>query len=226
MTHWAQNDFRSDTLKKSLDSAIETTKHLQIEFILFDNGSSKEDSDYLLNLCHEGKISFYTRSSNNLYFGFGRNRGVDLACGDILVFSDNDIEYSPGWLDKCIKILKAFPDKKIAVTPLKTDRQHRQEKYWKEWFEVNGERFPANNKAGSNSWVMRRKDFDEVGKFRNHHIAGSHWTDKFVNTGYTMVTMETNPLAQDLAFKQGYAIKVKADIRRKFANGEELSIND
>ena len=226
MTHWGMNQDRSDKLRLCLDSVIETTEHLPVEIIIFDNGDNIEDSKYLLELCHEGKVQFYTRSSSNLYFGFGRNSGIDIACGDILVFSDNDIEYRPGWLDKCIKILKTFPDRKIAVTPLKTDRQHRQEKYWKEWFEVDGERFPANNKAGSNSWVMRRKDFNEVGRFRNHHIAGSHWTDKFINAGYTMVTMESEPMARDLAFKQGYQIKMKVDIKRKFANGEELRIND
>lgn len=226
MTHWGMNQDRSDKLRLCLDSVIETTKHLPVEIIVFDNGGNIEDSKYLLELSHEGKIQFYIRSSSNLYFGFGRNYGVNIACGDILVFSDNDIKYSPGWLDKCINILKAFPDRKIAVTPLKTDRQHRQEKYWSEWFELDGERFPANKKAGSNSWVMRRKDFDIVGKFRNHHIAGSHWTDKFINSGYTMVTMETEPLAKDLAFKQGYQIKMKASIKRSFANGEELGIND
>ena len=73
---------------------------------------------------------------------------------------------------------------------------------------------------------MRRKDFDEVGRFRNHHIAGSKWADRFVNTGYTMVTMETQPMAKDMAFKQGYKIKMKAQIKRRFTNGEELLIND
>lgn len=228
MTHWAMNDFRSESLRKSLESAIETTKHLPIEFIVVDNGSSLEDSKYLLNLCHENKIQFYVRSASNLYFGFGRNIGQNIACGDFLVFSDNDIEYLVGWLDKCIEILKEYSDQKIAVTPLKTDRIHRNNRYWTRWFELahGKEKYPANMRAGSNSWVIRRDDFNEVGKFRNHRIAGSKWTDSFVKKGFTMVTMETNPLATDIGFKKGYNLAMDVEIKRKFANGTEKIIND
>ena len=226
MTHWAMSEDRSEKMRKCLNSIIQTTRHLPVEIIVIDNGDNYEDSCYLLYLVADKQIQFYIRNSENLYFGFGRNQGLDIACGEYIVINDNDIEYEKGWLDKSLKILKAFPDRKIAVTPLKTDRQHRQPKYWTEWFELDGERFPANLKAGSNSWVMRRKDFDEVGRFRNHHIAGSHWTDSFVNTGYTMITMETQPMAKDMAFKQGYKIKMKAQIKRRFTNGEELLIND
>lgn len=223
-TTWSQNDFRSEILRKSLESAIETTKHLPIEFIVFDNGSNLADSQYLLNLCHEGKIHFYTRSAANLYFGFGRNVGRDIACGDYLVFSDNDIEYSPGWLDKCIKILEKY-DGKVAVTPLKTDRIHRNDRQWTNVYELGDEKFPGNMRAGSNSWVMRTSDFDKVGKFRNHRIAGTKWTDAFVRAGFTMITMENEPLAKDLGFKKGYDLNMEVEIKRKFANREELIIN-
>lgn len=227
-THWGMNDFRSELLRKSLESAINTTIHLPIEFIVVDNGSNIEDSKYLLDLCHANKIQFYLRNSSNLYFGWGRNIGLDIACGDILVFSDNDIEYSPGWLDKSIEILNEYSDRKIAITPLRTDRIHRSNRYWNEWFTLNHgkEKYPANMRAGSNSWVMRRDDFNEVGRFRNHRVAGSKWTDSFVKKGFTMITMETDPLAKDLGFKRGYDTAMNVDIKRKFANGEEIIINN
>lgn len=226
MTHWAMNDFRSDILRTSLNSAIETTKHLPIEFIVVDNGSSLEDSKYLLELCHDNKIQFYIRNSTNLYFGWGRNLGIDLACGEFLVFSDNDIEYSPGWLDKSIEILKAFPEEKILATPLRADRIHRNKKHWTRWFELGEEKFPANMRAGSNSWVMWAKDLSTIGKFRNHRIAGSKWNDSFIRQGFTMITMENKPLAKDLGFKKGYNLEMDVEIKRKFASGEEIIIND
>ena len=72
---------------------------------------------------------------------------------------------------------------------------------------------------------MRKSDFNEIGKFRNHRVAGSKWTDEFVRKGFTMVTMEKQPLAKDLGFKKGYNLNMDVNIKRTFANGEELIIN-
>lgn len=226
LTHWSQNEFRSSILRQCLGSIIKTTKHLPVEIIVGDNGNNLEDSRYLLDLVANNQIQHYFRNAQNLYFGFCRNIGYGFSLGDYLVFSDNDIEYKERWLEKCIKILEAFPDDKIAVTPLRTDRQHRQEKHWTRWFELDGERFPANMRAGSNSWVMRRSDFEIIGKFRNHHIAGTKWTDEFVKKGYTMVTMEKEPMAVDIGFKQGYNFKYKAEIAKFLTNGEKIILNN
>lgn len=226
LTHWAQNDFRSATLADSLGSVIETTKHLPVEIIVVDNGANPSDSQFLLNLAQEKKIQFYVRNSENLYFGHGRNEGVWLSCGEYLAFSDNDIKYENGWLERCIDILEEFPDKKLAATPLRTDRQHRNFGHWSGELDFRGERILLNMRAGSNSWVMRREDFFDVGLFRNHHVAGSKWSDAFVKKGYLMATMEKNPLAKDIGFKKGYNIQYQAVIKRVFANGEELIINN
>jgi len=224
LTSWSQNEFRSELLRTCLTSLIETTKHLAVEIIVTDNGSNKEDSRYLLELAESKHIQHYIRNSDNLYFGFGRNLGLDIARGDYVVISDNDIEYKAGWLDKCLKFLEQYPNEKYAITPLKADRQHRNFKYWAGEAEFEGEQLLLNLRAGSNCWVMKRSRFDEVGKFRNHHIAGSHWADRFVNTGHKMATMEKNPLAFDRGFKKGYDIWHKAVIEKTLANGEKLNI--
>lgn len=224
MTHWAMNDFRSDALRTSLETLIDTTKHLPVEIILVDNGQNINDSLYLLDLVHRKKIQFYVRNSENLYFGFGRNQGASIACGEYIVFTDNDIGYKGGWLEKCVAILETFPERKIAVTPLRTDRQHRNNDHWNGFLEFGDEKILLNMRAGSNSWVMRRKDFNEVGGFINHHIAGSKWTDVFCRKGYLMATMEKEPLASDIGFKRGYSRKYE-EMYRVFANGEKLKIN-
>jgi len=208
-----------------LNSVIATTKHLPVEIIVVDNGSNLEDSRFLLDLVQEKKIQFYVRNSENLYFGFARNLGFDISCGNYLVFSDNDIEYKDGWLDKGLAILEANPDKKLAWTPLRTDRQHRHLNYWRGELEFEGTKYLLNTRAGSNSWLIRRKDFEEIGKFRNHQTAGSYWQDNFVNKGYVMTTME-NPLAEDLGFKKGYNLHLKPELKRSFANGEYIVINN
>ena len=222
--HWAQNEERSDTMQKSIISLIATTRHLPVEIIVVDNGGSLEDSAFLLDLVHQKQIQFYLRNSENLYFGYARNKGVDLSCGDYLVFSDNDIDYQPGWLDKGLSLLEANREKKIAFTPLKTDRQHRNEKCWRGELEHEGVKHLCNIRAGSNSWLIRRDYFEDIGRFKNHQIAGSIWADAFTNKGYVMVTMEKDSLAQDIGFTRGYNFKLKPDLFKVFANGEKIDI--
>lgn len=223
LTHWSQNEFRSETMKKCLNSLIETTKHLPVEIIVVDNGGDWESSEWLFR---NKAIQHYVRNTENLYFGWGRNIGYEISSGDYLVFSDNDIEYKQGWLDKGLAILKANPDKKIAYTPLRTDRQHRHHLYWRGELKFEGEKLLLNTRAGSNSWLIRRKDFEEIGKFINHKVAGSIWQDNFVNKGYVMATTENNSLATDIGFKKGYNFKQDVELKKVFANGEYLIINN
>src|SRR3990167_186048 len=98
MTHHGQNEFRSFTMRKSLRSLIDTTAHLPVEIIFIDNGSFQDDSYYVLDLVADKKIQFYIRNSENLSFGFGRNQGLDIACGDYIVITDIYFEYKNGWL--------------------------------------------------------------------------------------------------------------------------------
>ena len=204
VVHWAQNEFRSQKMRECIVSLIQTTGLSFPEILVVDNGGNYEDSQFLLDQTNDGNISCYIRNRKNMSFGFARNQGLKMATGEYICISDNDILYKEGWLEKCIGILEAHPDRKIGVTPLRTDRQHRQAKCWKGELEFNGEKLLLNTKAGSNCWVMRKEDFLEVGRFLQHRVAGSKWADKFVDKGYLMVTMEKNPLAEDLAFKKGY----------------------
>lgn len=226
ITHWSQNEFRSQCLRRCMDSLIETTKHLPVEIIVVDNGPDMEDSKYLLGLLGEKKIHSYLRNSENLYFGWARNQGLNMASGQYLMVSDNDIEYKAGWLEKCIKILEKHLDRKLLATPLRTDRQHRNIKHWNGELDLDGERILLNTRAGSNSWVMRRKDFEIIGKFRNHHVAGSKWNDEFIRNGYLMATMEYDSRAQDIGFKRGYAHNNDVEIAKVLANGEKIILNN
>ena len=226
-THWGMSIERSEVMKRSLASLILTTAHLPVEIIVVDNGGLIADSEWLLSLAELKSIQHYVRNSENMYFGYARNQGVALASGSYLVFSDNDILYKEGWLEKCIELLELHPDRKILVTPLRTDRMHRSDKMWGgEIFDAQKNRYLLNMRAGSNSWVMRRKDFEIVGRFRNHRIAGSKWNDEFVRKGYLMATMEDKPLAEDIGFKHGYNHAQDVEIVRVLANKKRIIIND
>ena len=220
VTHWAQNEFRSETLRKCINSLIETTRNTPCEIIVVDNGDNIDDSRWLLDQTAAGHIHHYVRNNKNYYFGYARNQAIKLSQGDYIHISDNDIEYKSGWVQWCVSILDAFPDKKYLVTPLRTDRQHRNERYWRGVQEFKGENYLLNLKAGSNSWMMKRESFEEIGPFINHRIAGSKWVEAAYNKGYLVVTKELNSLAVDTAFGQGYNFKETPDLSKTLTNGE------
>src|SRR3990167_5675260 len=149
----------------------------------------------------------------------------EIAKTSILV-TDNDIEYKPGWIEECVKILEAFPEEKLLVTPLKTDREHRSEKYWRGIRTVECKSYLLNARAGSNSWMMRRETFEEVGRFVNHRIAGSKWIVAANNKGYNVVTMETEPLAVDMGFTKGYNFKETQILKKVLTDGSEVILNE
>src|SRR3990167_11324669 len=115
MVHWAQNDFRSAMMRESVRTLIETAP--EAEIIIVDNGGNLADSIFLLNLAEEGKIACYIRNRHNMSFGFARNQGFDMAVGEYLVSTDNDILFSSGWIEWCKGILDKAGDKYL-VTPL------------------------------------------------------------------------------------------------------------
>lgn len=169
------------------------------EIIVIDNGESEEDSKWLLEKVHEKKIACYIRNRQNMHFAYARNQGLKLATGDYIVIADNDIFYTPEWLQICVDFLAKNPGKYLA-TPLiadpmnaiRPDRWAGEVGAWK-----------LNYRAGSNCFVMRRSDFEVLGEFDIHRIAGSKFTDRCVRMGYTMAVMP-RPRAFDMGLRQGY----------------------
>ena len=187
-THHASNEKRSELMRASIQSIVETAPDAEI--LVADNGASLEDSQFLLKLTHEGKIARYVRYRKNLHFYYARNDCLSVATGQYIVVSDNDIIYQPGWLEECIKFLDDHPDEKIITSPLKViyGQLRYNQKTLDGWM--------LNMRAGSNSWVMRRRDYEILGKFIPSQIAGTHWTTNAVHNGYLTAVM-SEPKARD-----------------------------
>ena len=205
-THWASTDKRSELMRASIESVIETCP--EAEILVADNGASWDDSQFLLKLTHEGKIARYIRYRKNMHFWFGRNDCLSVATGEYIVVSDNDIVYAQGWLEDCIGFLDSHPDEKIITSPLKViyGQLRYNQKMLDGWM--------LNMRAGSNSWVMRRSDYLVLGKFIPSQIAGTHWTSNAVRNGYLTAVMP-EPKARDFGKKRspyrGYDIRKEID---------------
>ena len=223
ITHYAMNEERSTLLRSSLTSLFQTIKENSAEVIVVDNGGSEKDSKYLLDLCAGGKINTYIRNNQNMHFGYARNQALRVCNGDYIAVADNDIYYQYGWLDACLKVLEACPDKKIWATPI-YNVAHWLPKYWVGELEVDGLVYKLNARAGSNIWVMRRKDFEEVGEFLIHRVAGTKFVEEANAKDYSgAVTPKL--MAEDLGFRRGYNVNDILPVKVVLSDGKEVFFN-
>ncbi len=121
---------RSLLLRTCIESILANTNY-PAELICADNGGNPDDSDYLLGLAREGKIT-HVRFPQNLHFAMAWNQCAKLATGQYLAFICNDIEVAPNWLSECMRILAENEDKLIA-TPFITYDKRRFNVVKKKW---------------------------------------------------------------------------------------------
>lgn len=225
ITTWAMDEERSAVMRSSLNSLFLTIKNCPVELIIVDNGENIGDSEFLLKLCDQGKINTYIRNSKNMHFAYARNQALRICNGDYIVIADNDIYYNEGWLEKCIAILDQNPDEKIYATPL-YNVAHWLPKYWNEKeLKVDGKRVRLNARAGSNCFVIRRKDLETVGEFLIHRVAGTKWTEEAIEKGY-MAAITPTIMVKDLQFRRGYNLNDPKPIKEILSNGKEVYFND
>jgi glycosyltransferase involved in cell wall biosynthesis len=205
-----------------MTSLKESTK-LPYELIVVDNGGSTEDSQYLLDLADKGEINTYIRNANNMHFGFARNQALRVCNGDYIAICDNDIIYNPGWLEACIAVLDQNPDKKIYATPI-YNVAHWRQKFWVGEVYADGNRYRLNMRAGSNCWVTRREDFEKIGDFWIHRVAGTKWTNTAVRMGYS-AAVTPDIMVNDFGFRKGYNLNDAKPVKIDLHNGEEVYFN-
>lgn len=219
------DELRAKMFRTSLDTLLETTEGLPVEIIIVDNGGNVSLSGYIDGLLLGGAVQTVIHNANNMHFGFARNQGLASANGNYIVIADNDILYRDGWLEACWKVLEAYPLRKFWATPIQYPMESMAKRYDQGVIDVDGEEYRLNMRAGSNCWVTRRKDFYEVGIFKNHRVAGSVWTDEAVHKGYCGAVTPENMVA-DLGFRAGYNHRQPLPVKRTLRNGEEVLLNE
>ena len=223
--HHAQNEERSLLARTSLKS-LQSTIHSSAEIIVVDNGDNLEDSKFFLEECQKKNIALYIRNADNLHFGFARNQGIVASTSNWICIVDNDIIYKEKWLEMCLLMLKSHPDKKLIASPLNYPYVHKRDPRWRHGtIPVKKRECNLTERAGSNCMLMRREVFNEIGLFRHHRIAGSHFTDALVNAGYLVITPEMN-WAYDAGLRRGYNFKQDAEVKRTLNDKEQIDLKD
>ena len=99
---------RFDVTRACIESILANTK-VPYDLMVFDNGSSIELVDYLRGLHQDGKIDYLILSRQNI----GKIGGLQFICnsapGEIIAYSDDDVFFLPGWLEKHLEILDTYP---------------------------------------------------------------------------------------------------------------------
>ena len=84
-------------------SIVEHTKSHAYEIIVVDNGSSGSEVEILESASDRFRL---IRLDRNMFFGEASNIGAEQAIGNLVLFLNNDIKVTPGWIEPLIRTLE------------------------------------------------------------------------------------------------------------------------
>ena len=204
---------RSELLRTCIDSLIANTDY-PAELIVMDNGGSQDDSQYLLEMAREGVLT-HVRFPSNMHFAYAWNVGARMATGEYLSFVCNDIEFLPGWLSACVKVLEDYPDKEWLSCPFITRDKGRYT------IETTKEGYRVNLRSGSNCMVIPREIFNSVGEFPVHRVGGTLWYNKLYKLGIRTVAPEKD-YAIDRGWRRGVNFSIPIEVKKTFLDGSTM----
>ena len=97
-----------DVMRAGLESLWRTTPQ-PYDLMVFDNGSCSEVVRYLLENQQQSRIQYLLLSERNMGKGGAWNAIFKAAPGEILAYTDCDALFYPGWLERSLEILEAYP---------------------------------------------------------------------------------------------------------------------
>jgi len=95
-----------DYTRLCLDSIYARTRHPDFEVILVDNASQDETQEFLREFAQQHANVHLILNQTNQGFARGNNQGADAAQGQVLVFLNNDIVVTEGWLSGLLRHLE------------------------------------------------------------------------------------------------------------------------
>lgn len=113
-----------DVLKTCLTSIWDNTEG-EYDLLVFDNGSCGEVKQYLVDEYENGRIQYLLLSEKNLGKGGAWNIILAGAPGEIIAYTDNDCQFSKGWLPRSLELLETFPRVgMVTARPFRTNPEY------------------------------------------------------------------------------------------------------
>ena len=100
---------RLDVTRLTIESILRNTPE-PFELLVFDNGSCQEMTDFLKELNRADKIDTLVLSQQNVGKLNALWRIANLAQGEVIAYTDDDVYHLPGWLDRHLQILDTYPN--------------------------------------------------------------------------------------------------------------------
>lgn len=176
---------RLDLTKRMLDSLIKNTDS-PYRLIIVDNGSTDGTVEWLKDFSLNKTFPIYLHFNNkNLGIACGRNRAMKIADqfnDPWLSTVDNDIEFVPNWLSKCLDVLKANSKFAIGLN---------MEGVNYPIMSLNGKnvQFKKSGNLGTACTVFPRSLHEAIGFFVSYGLYGEEDSDFFIRArvvGYSM----------------------------------------
>lgn len=98
---------KPDMTIECLEALWEHTTDIAYEVIVVDNGSSPENQKKLA--AYEGPHTLLPLAINR-FFGEGNNIGAEAAKGEFVLFLNNDVIVTKGWLKPLVDVFDTYPD--------------------------------------------------------------------------------------------------------------------
>ncbi len=164
---------RSQRLANVLRSLLnqEVSDDLSWEVVVVDNGSSDSTPQVVQEFAEEtgGRVGYALEE--RIGKSFALNRGIEMAAGDILLFTDDDVGLGPGWIQAlwntfattdCAgaggKILPVFEDGGLAWL--------KQARFFPFRFDLGPDRVRLNRSPFGANMAFRRTAIEKYGTFR------------------------------------------------------------
>lgn len=181
----------SERLKLCLDSLENQTYPQDLyEVIIIDNASEEDIKSISINFaqtkfCYEGSPGSYT----------ARNKGISLATGEILAFTDSDCIPASDWIEKGVKHLLSTPNCGLVAGRIDLFFQNPERPTPVEIFESIYLNFPQQEKLQELQYGMTaniftfRHIFDDIGYFDSTLKSGGdrQWGQRVFAAGYEQV---------------------------------------
>ena len=112
-----------EVLKTCLNSIWQNTPG-PFDLLLFDNASCQEVQNYLIVAHQQGCIQYLVLSEKNMGKGGAWNFIFQAAPGEIIAYSDSDVYFHSGWLERSLELLESFPQVgMVTARPLRTSEE-------------------------------------------------------------------------------------------------------
>jgi glucosyl-dolichyl phosphate glucuronosyltransferase len=101
---------RPESLRRLL-TQLEFPRERNWELVVVDNGSADDQAELLQKTAASAGVRVVREPRRGK--GNALNAGIEAARGELLVFSDDDIEPSPGWLEQLLAASQRHPDAEV-----------------------------------------------------------------------------------------------------------------